>query len=106
MLIFWTIASIFMFNIFLDYNYGRPRFFAIGITLSVMILYEWFLGRHIVFKVASILKKVLKTLFKPLKKIIKVFRITVRVWKKWIKKRVKIWPHKKVQVEMQEEQIK
>lgn len=27
--IYWTCASIFMFNIFLKYNYGRPRFFSI-----------------------------------------------------------------------------
>ena len=66
-IIFWTIASIFMFDIFLQYNYGSPRFFAIAVALGIMALYEWLIGRRIVDKVAVILKKMLKFLLKPLK---------------------------------------
>ncbi len=105
-IVFWTIASIYVFNIFLDYNFGRPRFFAVIATLIVMFLYEWFVGKHIVGYMASVLRKVLKTLFKPLKKILKMFRITLRVWIKLIRKRVRVWLHTAAQEEIPQEQAK
>ena len=56
--IYWTISAIFMFNIYLKYNYGRPRFFSIIFTLGIMALYEWLVGRKIVDRVAKFLCKV------------------------------------------------
>ena len=46
--LFWSVASIYLFQIFLKYNYGRPRYFGIGMAALSMILFEWILGRRIV----------------------------------------------------------
>lgn len=94
-IIFWTIASIFMFDIFLKYNYGRPRFYAIGAALGVMLLYEKFIGRHIVNKISVLLKKILKILLKPLKKVFKMFKLKNKKLRQVIKKKVIKCPHKK-----------
>lgn len=67
--IYWTISAIFMFNIYLKYNYGRPRFFSIIFTLGIMALYEWLVGRKIVDRVAKFLCKVKTKLSKMLKKL-------------------------------------
>ena len=66
--IYWTISAIFMFNIYLKYNYGRPRFFSIIFTLGIMALYEWLVGK-IVDRVAKFLCKVKTKLSKMLKKL-------------------------------------
>ena len=58
-----------MFNIYLKYNYGRPRFFSIIFTLGIMALYEWLVGRKIVDRVAKFLCKVKTKLSKMLKKL-------------------------------------
>lgn len=87
-IIFWSIASIFMFDIFLKYNYGRPRYYAIGATLGVMALYEWLIGRRIVDKLSSILKKIVKTLLKPLKKAAKVVKLKGNRFVNYIRKKV------------------
>ena len=50
-IIFWTVAAIFMFNIYLKYNYGRPRFFSILLTVGTMFAFEWFIGRKIIDKI-------------------------------------------------------
>ena len=93
-IIFWSIASIFMFDIFLKYNYGRPRYYAIGAALGVMALYEWLIGRRIVDKLSSILKKIVKTLLKPLKKVSKVVKLKGRRFVNYIRKKVIKCPHK------------
>ena len=67
--IYWTISAIFMFNIYLKHNYGRPRFFSIIFTLGIMALYEWLVGRKIVDRVAKFLCKVKTKLSKMLKKL-------------------------------------
>ena len=67
--IYWTISAIFMFNIYLKYNYGRPRFFSIIFTLGIMALYEWLVGRKIVDRVAKFLCKVKTKLSRMLKKL-------------------------------------
>ncbi len=66
--IYWTVAAIFMFNIFLKYNYGRPRFFVVGVTLVTMILFELLLGKRIIDPLAVFLRKLIIFLLKPLKK--------------------------------------
>lgn len=90
-IIFWTTASIYIFNIFLKYNYGRPRYFAVGAVLGVMCLFEWFIGRHLIDKMAKILRKILKTLFKPLKKVIEVYKLKLNCYIK----RIKVWKKEK-----------
>lgn len=74
--IFWTVAAICIFNMLLKYNYGRPRYFSIGAVLGAMALYEWFIGRKIIDKIALLLKKILLILLKPLKKTVKIVKLT------------------------------
>lgn len=93
-IIFWTTASIFMFNIFLKYNYGRPRFYAIGAALGVMALYEWLIGKRVVERLSDILNKIMNTLLKPLKKISKAIKLKVKELIKFVRKKVKKCPHK------------
>lgn len=88
-IIFWTVASIFMFDIFLKYNYGRPRYYAIGAALGTMALFEWLIGRYLVDKISGLLGKILKTLLKPLKKAIKAIKLNLGKWKILIRKKVK-----------------
>lgn len=88
-IIFWTAASIFMFNILLKYNYGRPRYFAVGTALGTMALFEWIIGRYMVDKSASVLKKIINTFLKPLKKIIKMIKLKHNKGIVYFRKRVK-----------------
>lgn len=67
-IIYWTCASIFMFNIFLKYNYGRPRFFVIILTLGTMVLFEFLFGKKLMNPIAGLLKKIVQIFSKPLKK--------------------------------------
>ena len=74
-IIFWTVAAIFMFNIYLKYNYGRPRFFSILFTVLTMLVFEWVIGRKFIDKVAGLLRKNMIKLLKPLKKYIKASKL-------------------------------
>lgn len=67
--IFWTVASLYIFQIFFKYNYGIPRYYGILAALAVMWLFEYFIGRKSVDKCSLMLKKILNTLLKPLKKL-------------------------------------
>jgi spore cortex biosynthesis protein YabQ len=73
--IYWTAASIFMFQIFLKYNYGMPRFFSVVMVLGTMAMFEWFIGRHFINRVSKILHKIIIFLAKPLKKTWKVVKL-------------------------------
>ena len=86
--IFWTVAAIFMFDIFLKYNYGRPRYFAIGAALGTMALFEYLIGRRLVDKTALLLRKILTILLKPLKKVLKAIKLKNRSIKEFIRKKV------------------
>lgn len=86
--IFWTVASIFMFNIFLKYNYGRPRYFAVGAALGTMLLFEWLVGRTLVDKMSSFLWKILNILLKPLKKVTNIIKLKGKKIKEFIRKKV------------------
>lgn len=85
-IIYWTCASIFMFNIFLKYNYGRPRFFSIVMTIGTMILFERLVGRHFLDKISKILYKVFQILTKPLKKAGKAVKLRINKGMNKIKK--------------------
>lgn len=85
--IFWTVASIYIFNIFLKYNNGMPRYYTIGMCLLTMIMFEWFIGRHFIDKIAKAIGKILKVVLKPLKKVIEVIKLKL---KSFIK-RIRIW---------------
>ena len=67
--IFWTVAALFIFQIFFKYNYGRPRYYGVIAVLGTMALFEWLVGKRVVEKCAVILTKIMKTLLKPLKKL-------------------------------------
>ena len=69
--IYWTFASIFMFNIFLKYNYGKPRFFSVIMALGTMAVFEWL----IIDALALRIKKLGRILAKPLKKLCKVVKL-------------------------------
>ncbi len=75
--IFWTVAVIFMFNIYLKYNYGRPRFFSIILTVGTMFAFEWFIGRKIINVVAVKMNKILRKIVKPLKKVVKLIKLKI-----------------------------
>lgn len=93
-IIFWTIASIFMFDIFLKYNYGRPRFYAIGVALGVMVLFERFIGRHIVDRLSRFFYKIIKTLLKPLKKLLNMIKLKCKNLFRYMRKKVRRCPRK------------
>lgn len=95
--IFWTVASIFMFNIFLKYNYGRPRFYAICAALGVMALYEWLIGRRIVKWLSDILNKIMNSLLKPLKKVLKEIKLKYKQLISFLNKKVIKCPNKEEQ---------
>ena len=38
--IFWTVAALFIFQIFFKYNYGRPRYYGVIAVLGTMALFE------------------------------------------------------------------
>ena len=101
--IFWTVAAIFMFNIFLKYNYGRPRYFAIGAALGTMILFEWLIGRILVDKMSSLLWKILNILLKPLKKIINIIKLKSRKIKEFIRKKVSKCHRNKEEIQLHQE---
>lgn len=74
-IIFWTVAAIFMFNIYLKYNYGRPRFFSIILTVGTMFAFEWLIGRKVIDILALKIKVITGKIFKPLKKIVKLIKL-------------------------------
>lgn len=74
-IIFWTVAAIFMFNIYLKYNYGRPRFFSIILTVGTMFVFEWLIGRKIIDVLALKIKEITGKIFKPLKKVLKLIKL-------------------------------
>lgn len=76
-IIFWTVAAIFMFNIYLKYNYGRPRFFSIILTMGTMFVFEWFIGRKIIDVLALKINKILRKIVKPLKKAVKLIKLKI-----------------------------
>ena len=78
-IIFWTVAAIFMFNIYLKYNYGRPRFFSIVLTLGTMFAFEWLIGRRIIDKLPKKIKEIAGKVFKPLKKLLKVIKLKIGI---------------------------
>ncbi len=92
--VFWTGAAIFMFHIFLKYNYGRPRYFAVGAALGTMVLFEWLIGRHIVDRTAFLLRKIMNTLLKPLKKVWKMIKLKTNKVYKALRKKVRKCPNK------------
>lgn len=100
-IIFWTTASIYIFHIFLKYNYGRPRYFAIIAVLGTMCLFEWFIGRHFIDRLSIILRKILKTVLKPLKKVIEVFKLKLNCYIK----RIKVWKKKEKAHRQEKEQL-
>lgn len=81
-IIFWTVAAIFMFNIYLKYNYGRPRFFSILLTVGTMFAFEWFIGRKIIDKIALKIKETFGKILKPLKKVLKLIKLKIGINKK------------------------
>ena len=89
-IIFWTVATIFMFNIYLKYNYGRPRFFSIILTMGTMLAFECLIGRKVIDLLALKIKKVITIFLKPLKKVIKLFKLK-RDKNKKVKKGIKRW---------------
>ncbi len=93
-IIFWTVAAIFMFNIYLKYNYGRPRFFSIILTIGTMFAYEWLIGRKIIDIVALKIKKIAIKILKPLKKILKRIKLKTGVSNN-LKKGIRKWRLKK-----------
>ena len=56
--IFWTVAALFIFQIFFKYNYGRPRYYGVIAVLGTMALFEWLVGKRVVEKCAVILTKI------------------------------------------------
>lgn len=88
-IVFWTVASIYVFQIFLKYNYGRPRYYAVAAVLGTMILFEWFWGRHLIKKASRCLEKIFHTLLKPLKKVKKTGKLRLHQIKKFLRKKVR-----------------
>lgn len=93
-IIFWTVAAIFMFNIYLKYNYGRPRFFSIILTVGTMFAFEWFIGRKIIDITALKIKRIAGKILKPLKKVLKLIKLKMGINNK-LKKGRKRWRFKK-----------
>ena len=81
-IIFWMVAAIFMFNIYLKYNYGRPRFFSIILTMGTMFAFEWFIGRKIIDVLALKIRIAIRIIVKPLKKIVKLIKLKTGTKKK------------------------
>jgi spore cortex biosynthesis protein YabQ len=80
--VFWTAASIYLFHMFLRYNYGSPRYYGVGAAAISMILFEWIVGRHFVAWGSKIIKRFMLIVLKPLKKIGNGFTLIVRALKK------------------------
>ena len=57
--IFWTVAALFIFQMFFKYNYGRPRYYGVIAVLGTMALFEWLVGKRVVEKCAVILTKIM-----------------------------------------------
>lgn len=74
-IIFWTVASLFIFQIFFKYNYGMPRYYGVLAAIGTMASFEWLVGKRIIDRCSNVMKKIMKTLLKPLKKIKKVITI-------------------------------
>lgn len=101
--IFWTVASVFMFDIFLKYNYGRPRYFAIGAALGTMVLFEWLIGRILVDKTSFLIRKILNILLKPLKKVTNIIKLKSRKAKEFIRKKVSECHKNKEEIQQHQE---
>ncbi len=82
-IIFWMVAAIFMFN------YGRPRFFSIILTMGTMFAFEWFIGRKIIDILALKIRKVIRIIVKPLKKVLKLIKLKIGTKRKRKKGRKK-----------------
>lgn len=76
------VVMIFMFNIYLKYNYGRPRFFSIILTMGTMFAFEWFIGRKIIDVLALKIRIAIRIIVKPLKKIVKLIKLKTGTKKK------------------------
>ena len=85
--LFWTAAAIYLFQLFLRYNYGSPRYYGIGATALTMLIYEWLVGRRIINPLSNRLRQFLRILLKPLKKIRNGFKL---VYHKVFQKKKKI----------------
>ena len=68
-----------MFNIYLKYNYGRPRFFSIILTVGTMFVFEWLIGRKIIDVLALKIKEITGKIFKPLKKVLKLIKLKIGI---------------------------
>lgn len=88
-LIFWTVASIYFFHVFLKYNHGTPRYYGVGMMACTMLLYEWFLGKRLVSWVSKTVRRILLILLKPLKKYLNGFKLLSRKVKNRMLKLVK-----------------
>ena len=87
--IFWTVAALFIFQMFFKYNYGRPRYYGVIAVLGTMALFEWLVGKRVVEKCAVILTKIMKTLLKPLKKL-KEEKTVIQIKIQKIKRRINV----------------
>lgn len=87
-IIFWMVVAIFMFNIYLKYNYGRPRFFSIILTMGTMFAFEWFIGRKIIDVLALKIRIAIRIIVKPLKKIVKLIKLKTGTKKKSKKEKI------------------
>lgn len=76
--IFWSISAIYLFQMFLKYNYGSPRYYSVGAMALTMIFYEYLIGRHIVSYLADKMKKIIVFLLKPLKKAFIGFKLVIK----------------------------
>ena len=92
--VYWAVAAIYIFNMYLKYNYGRPRFFSLLFMAGIMILYEQLIGRKIVDKVSIVLKTIIKSVAKPLKKAGKAIKLKAQGCLKPVEKRVRKWRSK------------
>ncbi len=88
-LIFWTVASIYLFHVFLKYNYGTPRYYGVGMMVCTMFLYEWLWGKRLVPWVSKTIRRILLILLKPLKKYLNGFKLLSRKVKNRLLKLVK-----------------
>lgn len=79
--LFWVIASLYVYDTLLRYNYGGVRMFVIVIILVTMLAFEVLIGRRITKALTNILRKIVITLLKPLKKPIKVIKLKERAFR-------------------------
>ncbi len=90
--LFWTAAAVYLFQLFLRYNYGSPRYYGIGATALTMLLYERLVGRKVVGPLSDWLRRFFRMMLKPLKKIRNGFKL---IYKKLFRKNRKILRNKR-----------